>query len=176
MLEGAPITLSATAMVQPLPHRTILSLSAFQGQAPALSAALGVALPTTPRRIAQNGTDYLWSGPASWLVMPERPACLAEITAAASPFAAVTDQSDSRFLLRITGPRTRAALAKLVPIDLHDSAFAPDAVALTLAAHIGVTLWREAPESFVLACFRSYAAALHHAVTTATGEFAPVRG
>jgi heterotetrameric sarcosine oxidase gamma subunit len=82
----------------------------------------------------------------------------------------VTDQSDGHFLVRVKGPHAREILAKLVPIDLHESVFAPDAVAITLAAHIGIKIWRE-EDGFVVACFRSFAAALHHTLLEAANEF-----
>jgi heterotetrameric sarcosine oxidase gamma subunit len=58
-----------------------------------------------------------------------------------------------------------------VPIDLDERVFPPDAVALTLAAHIGVRLWREADGAFALACLRSFAHPLHHALQQAGEEF-----
>ena len=149
----------------------MVSLSAFKGKGAALGAALGVALPATPRRIRHDGADYFWAGPNVWLVISENAALFDELAAVAAPFAAITDQSDGHCILRVTGPHARAILAKLVPIDLHETAFAPDAVALTLAAHIGVKLWREADGAFALACFRSFAGALHHALCEAAAEF-----
>jgi sarcosine oxidase subunit gamma len=177
MLDAATPALSpATGTVQPVPHRAIVSLSAFKGQGPALSAALGVALPTTPRRVTHNGTTYLWSGPNAWLAISPSET-LFETLSPAAPHAALTEQSDGHFLFRVTGPHARAILAKLVPIDLHESVFPADAVALTLAAHLGVKLWRE-DDSFLLACFRSFAGALHHALLEASHEFEflPARG
>jgi sarcosine oxidase subunit gamma len=172
MLDAAQPSLSPTASVHLPAPRTLLSLAAYKGQRAALSEALGVALPTTPRRIVHNGTAYLWTGPDSWLAISETPAL--DLSAAA-PHAALTDQSDGHILLRVTGAHPRAILAKLVPLDLDPRAFPEDAVALTLAAQIGVKLWREG-EDFLLACFRSFAGALHHALLEAEAEFAPLRG
>jgi methylglutamate dehydrogenase subunit D len=176
MLEPSPNTLQSTSQVQPLPHRQIVSLAAFRGRQTALRQALAADLPSTPRRITQNGTTYLWSGPDTWLAISETPSLFQDICTEAQNLAAITEQSDGRSLIRVTGPHARAALAKLVPIDLHETAFPPDAVALTLAAHIGITLWREEYDSFVLACFRSYAGALHHALLEAAAEFETARG
>ncbi len=64
-------------------------------------------------------------------------------------------------------------LKKLLPIDIER--FAPDDVAITIAAHIGVRVWREG-DAYVLACFRSFAVALHHALAEAAAEFSPGRG
>jgi sarcosine oxidase subunit gamma len=141
-----------------MPHRRIFSIAVFRGREAALNAALGVELPVTPRRVG----DYLWSGPGTWLALAEPPD-LAGI-------AAVTEQGDGLFCFAVHGTHARMALAKLVPIDLHESAFAPDAVALTLAGHIGVRIWREG-EAFVLACFRSFAGALSDALEAACEAF-----
>jgi heterotetrameric sarcosine oxidase gamma subunit len=69
--------------------------------------------------------------------------------------------------LRICGPGTREALAKLIPIDLHPSAFPPDATALTLAGHISVQIWNT-PNGFELSCFRSYTETLYEALIEAS--------
>jgi heterotetrameric sarcosine oxidase gamma subunit len=178
MLEAATPSLKPTALVHPAAQRAIVSLSAFKGQGAALGDALGVALPSTPRRIRHNGADYLWAGPNAWLVISENPALFDELATVVAPFAAITDQSDGHCILRVIGPRSRALLAKLVPVDLYERSFAPDAVALTLAAHIGVKLWQEEDGAFALACFRSFAGALHHALLEAADEFetSPDRG
>lgn len=76
--------------------------------------------------------------------------------------ASVFDLTDSRVVLEIGGPRIRDALAKMLPIDLHSSVFRTGDVAVTIASHIGVTLWRmadaqtaDAPQ-YRLAVARSY--------------------
>lgn len=178
MLEATMPSLKPTALVHPAAQRSIASLSAFKGQGAALGKALGAALPSTPRRIRHNGADYFWAGPNSWLVVSENPALFDEFSAIAAPFAAITDQSDGHCIFRVIGPQSRTILAKLVPIDLHERSFAADAVALTLAAHIGVKLWQEDDGAFALACFRSFAGALHHALLESSAEFetSPDRG
>jgi sarcosine oxidase subunit gamma len=155
--------------VQALEPRSIVSLAAFKGQAAALNQALGVTLPLTPRRITADNLTYLWSGPGVWLAIgPAAP----DLAAKTSNIAAFTDQSDGQTLFKISSPSARAILAKLVPIDLHESIFPADAVALTIAAHIGIRLWRE-DDGFILSCFRGFAGALHHALSEAAAEFEP---
>jgi heterotetrameric sarcosine oxidase gamma subunit len=168
MLEAALSPFPSTAFVHVLGPRPMVSLAAFKGQNAALNEALGVELPRTPRRITAPNLIYLWSGPDSWLAIG--PDAL-ELGKKIAHLAAITDQSDGQSLFRISGPFARAILGKLVPIDLHESAFPPDGVALTRAAHIGIRLWRE-EDSFVLGCFRSFAGSLHLALTEAAAEFA----
>ena len=169
MLEAAKSPYPSTAFVQPQEPRGVVSLMAFKSQATALNQALGIELPLPPRRITAGDTTYLWSGPNTWLAIGPTVATLEQKTA---QLAAFTDQSDGQSLFRIAGPFARAILAKLVPIDLHESVFPPDGAALTLAGHIGIRLWRE-EDSFVLTCFRGFAGALYHALTEAAAEFEP---
>ena len=165
MLEAVSFSYSATPMVSTAPMRTLTSLAAFKNAVPALEAALGVVLPVTPVSIMVENVLYLWSGPNTWLAVGEVPR-LAE----ARPYAAITDQTDGRAVFYIAGPHSTAALAKLVPIDLHETIFPSNGTALTLAGHISVQLWREG-EVFALACFRSFAQSLYESLIEACREF-----
>jgi sarcosine oxidase subunit gamma len=158
MLEAFEPAFPAHPMLSALPYRRMFSIAVYSGQEAALNAALGVVLPVTPLRVE----DYLWAGPGTWLALKDLP----DLTG----LAAVAEQSDGLCCFAVTGPFARAALAKLLPIDLHESAFAPDTVALTLAGHIGVRVWRE-DQKFVLAGFRSFVGALHAALVLACQDF-----
>jgi sarcosine oxidase subunit gamma len=149
------------------PPRGIVSIAAFNG-----AETFGLPLPTTPRRIEHDGVTYLWSGPGAWLAIADDPALESRIATAVAAKAAVTDQSDGRVILTVTGPHAAAILAKLVPIDLHPTAFPPDASALTLAGPITVQIWRR-EAGFHLACFRGFAESLGHALVQASQEFLP---
>jgi sarcosine oxidase subunit gamma len=163
MLEAASIIFPAHPLIQPVKHRSIVSIAALGGQP--------LPLPATARRITDGGTQYVWSGPNAWLAISENTVLFQELSERFGAVAALTDQSDGLTSFRVIGPQARAALAKLVPIDLHDSAFPPDAAAITLAGHIGVRIWQEDDGAFCLTCFRSFAQALHHALVQAVQEF-----
>jgi len=150
-------------MIETLPPRRAASLAAYTTTLPALQVALGLNLPLIPVWVMHDDMRFLWSGKDSWLVLDADAAVLA---ARAGANAAITDQSDGFAHFAIAGPQAREILAKIVPIDLHESAFAEDAVALTIAAHIGIRIWRE-DETFRLCCFRSFGSALHHALAEA---------
>ncbi|TAJ34552.1 sarcosine oxidase subunit gamma family protein, partial [Bosea sp. (in: a-proteobacteria)] len=104
--------------------------------------SLGLALPTAPRIVSSAGHDVIWSGPDQWLLRArsrgEMPSLIAEL----ARYAAVSDQSDARAALRLSGPHLRDALAKGAMIDLHPAAFAVGDAAATSVAHLGVQLWR----------------------------------
>ncbi len=60
--------------------------------------------------------------------------------------ASVFDQSGSRVLLELRGPRVREVLAKGVSIDLHPRAFKAGDLAVTTASHLAVHLWQVSDE------------------------------
>jgi len=86
-------------------------------------------------------------------------------------FAAVSDQSDARLVLRLSGPKLRDVLAKGVPIDLHPNVFKPGDVATTLVAYIGVQLDRIDEASFQLTAPRSMAGSLWSWLSASAAEF-----
>lgn len=155
MLEASYPVLAATAAITPLPFRRICSLASPR--------AGGLDLPGPGTRRG----NIIWNGANSWLVLDEDEASLAARTQGA-----VTGQSDGLFLFAIYGPSAREILKRLVPIDLRAQVFPEDAAAITHAAHIGVRIWRE-ERGFILACFRSFADALYHALREAEEAVMP---
>jgi sarcosine oxidase subunit gamma len=124
----------------------LATLIAAPGEAPTLSQAvegrLGIALPTTPKIVSNASHDAIWSGPDNWLLRTATRDGFGDLLNALSAQAAVSDQSDARAALRLSGPHVRDVLAKGVMLDLHPAAFAVGDTALTSIAHIGVHLWR----------------------------------
>ena len=87
-------------------------------------------------------------------------------------FASICDQSDSRIVLELAGPRVRDVLAKGVPIDLHPDRFRAGDVAVTLVGHVGVQLWcNSAAPDYRLAVARSYFSSLWHWLAASAAEF-----
>lgn len=76
----------------------------------------------------------------------------------------LTDQSDSWVMLRISGKKSRNALARTCPIDLHPSVFSPGSVTRTLMEHMGVVIICEAEGVYTLMALRSYAESFLHAL------------
>ena len=138
----------------------------------------GMDLPAGPKLSAASGVVFAGTGPGAWLAMAERGgnAFAAKLMSDLHGVASVSDQSDGYVLIRLTGPRVRDALSKLVPIDLHPRAFKTGDVAATVASHIGVTLWRPADQPdaghmFEVAMFRSLARSFWHALADAAAEY-----
>jgi sarcosine oxidase subunit gamma len=160
MLEAQTLNLPASEHVQLAPWRGIAGIAAYRHAEPELHQVL--TLPVTPHYfVSVAGAIFLWSGPATWLAISEEPGLEARIARVVGSLAAVTDQSDGKVIFRVKAPR--ASLQKLVQIDLHESVFAPNSTALTLAGHIPVQIW-QAAGAFEFCCFRSFAESLYHSL------------
>jgi methylglutamate dehydrogenase subunit D len=148
--------------------------NAAQRLSEAALAAFGVPLPTTPRAMPGRGVTFLWVGPAQWIVEAAAGAQELEefLGAAFGELASVCEQSDSRIVLEVAGPRVRDVLAKGLPIDLHPERFGTGDVALTAVAHVGVQLRQitDAP-SYRLAVARSYFGSFWHWLASSAAEF-----
>lgn len=155
---------------------------ARKGQSAALAARVterfGLDLPQGPRRAAHGDIAFIGTGPDAWLVTREAagnalaPALEAELLGLAS----VIDQTDGYAVLRLTGPKLRATLAKGVTLDLDPRVFRVGDAAVTVVSHIGVTLWRldDAPDGapvFEATVFRSLARDFWHWLSDSSGEF-----
>jgi heterotetrameric sarcosine oxidase gamma subunit len=162
----------------------IASLSVRHGQRAALqervAAHFGLALPDDARRVTAGPISAAGTGPGTWLLARDHGGnmLISELKSVVGDTASVADQSDAYAILRLTGPALRETLAKLVPLDLHPRAFKVGDVAATLAAQIGVLLWRiedgaDGHPVVELAVYRSMAASLWHAVCGAVPGHSP---
>jgi heterotetrameric sarcosine oxidase gamma subunit len=142
-----------------------------------LQSHFNCALPASPRRTCGNDIALLGIGPGSWLAMRENSGN--DLASALKPilgtFAAISDQSDAYGVFRLRGPHVRAALSKLVPIDIHDRAFKEGDVAESIAGHVGILFWRldDAAGSpvFDIAVARSVSVSLRHTLVQSAAEF-----
>lgn len=139
----------------------ITAVLARKGQAQALMQQTGIL--NAPRRSGVNGITALGIGPGRWLLLGMTPPQL-------SGLASLSDHSDGYAVFEVWGPRVRDALAKGVPLDLHQSVFTDD-VAVTIIAHIGAIVWQSAPDRFSIAVFRSYAGSFWHWLAASAAEF-----
>lgn len=140
-----------------------------------LEQAFGTPVSTLGPRRAAMGPDLelLWSGPDRYLAgIAEDTDLEARLQAACGPTAAVIDQSDGRFALRLSGPAVRRTLAKGLTLDLHPRAFAVGETALTMLAHLNVQLTRVGTDStFDLIASRASAGNVWHWLEASAGEF-----
>lgn len=134
---------------------------------------LGVDALGLRRMACGHGLDIAWTGPDRWLVLTEADEVLEErLAEALRGLAAVVDQSDGRFLLRLRGGAVRACLAKGVAIDLHPRVFRPLDTAPVWLSHLAAQLSRrEDGESYDLIGPRAAAGDLWHWLVASAGEF-----
>jgi sarcosine oxidase subunit gamma len=138
----------------------------------------GIDLPHGPYRAAAGGVAFAGTGPETWLATQEQGGnnFAASLKVEIGSAAAVSDHSDGYAILRLTGPKLRDALAKIIPIDVDPRAFNPGDVAATIASHMGATLWRieDAPDGapvFEIAVFRSLAGSFWYSLSESAAEF-----
>lgn len=159
------------------PDIAFASVIARRGQREALASAIqatfGLALPDGPRSSRKDGVMFSGVGPDQWIASAENTGDFAaSLRERIGAFAVVADQSDSRLVLHLSGPRVRDVLAKGVPVDLHPRAFKTGDVASTLVAHIGVQIdmLDDAP-IFQLTAPRSMAGSFWSWLTASAAEF-----
>jgi heterotetrameric sarcosine oxidase gamma subunit len=141
-LSGGAPGLNVTALA----GLGLASVIVRDGQGEALRSTMRVRWaiepPNTPRVGKGNGCDLVWSGPGQWLAVSGSQDIAVSLAAELGGIAAVTDQSDGRAMLRISGPRARDVLAKGCAVDLHSRVFRTGDAALTAIAYVGVHLWQ----------------------------------
>ena len=170
------------------PYRGIVGVRAKPGDTAvmaALEAAIGFALPQAANTTTASADALaLWLGPDEWWIVnpgpaPESGPTLAATlrTAMAGRRGAVTDVSESRTCVRISGPRARDLLCKGMPLDLHSRAFATGRCAQSHLAKAGVLLHLVADKggldgpTFELYVLRSFAEYLWLWLEDAAAEY-----
>jgi sarcosine oxidase subunit gamma len=140
-----------------------------------LKRDFGLSLPEPGKCSVTERFAWAWSAPGQWLASAEgvdRSAFERNLRDALSSLASVSNQSDGRTVIRISGGRARDVLAKGVPMDLHPSMFRPGDAASTIVAHINVHFWQlDASPTYEFAVFRSFAAAFWHFLTESSAEY-----
>jgi len=156
--------------------RALVSVIARKGKAQSLTSAVkqafGIDLPDKPQLARGKSVSFLWSGHQHWLAVADEDDLMSKLTRELAGLASLSDQSDSRVIVGLSGVAARQTLAKLVPIDLHPRAFRPNDTALTLFGHIAgqITQIDDAP-TYELMAPRSFADSFVHDVLAAGAEF-----
>jgi methylglutamate dehydrogenase subunit D len=175
----------------PMPSIRLLELTGFslalvmarRGRwAETASAALrwyGVEPPTRPAAVTCRTATLIWSGPHQFMALSPDTG-LGSVDALRANFvraASVSEQSDGRSLIQLSGPRVRDCLAKLCSADLHEQVFPAGAAATISIAHSAVNMWRCADGAdrhpvFNILLFASFAESVWHTVVEAAAEYA----
>lgn len=140
-------------LLRPAPD---LARLALRGDASALGAAFGLALPTQPCRAVQTeGRSALWLGPDEWLLLAPPGTLDASVPVAD---AAVVDVGHRQVGLLLEGPGAADALAVGCPLDLHPTAFPVGMCTRTVFGKAEIVLWRQDTARFHVEVWRSFAA------------------
>ena len=156
----------------------LASVQARAGQeasaAAAVAQAFGACLPDAPGIVAGSDMSFIWSGRGHWLALsrPTGTGIEARLADPLQGLVAVCDQSDSRIMLEVRGPKVREVLAKGVSLDLHSSVFRMGDAALTSVSHMSLQFWQtdEAP-AYRLLVARSYFQSFWRWLASAAAEY-----
>jgi sarcosine oxidase subunit gamma len=158
----------AGVLMSEIGHRTIVNVRGTASD-PAFSSAIqtatGLALPAAANTVTTAGSWHIiWLGPNEWWITgPDGEAeSLIEALRAnfAGQHATACDVSESRAIIRLTGPRARDVLMRGVTLDLHPREFRVGRCAQTglSRANALIHLVDDAPtfELYVLKSFSDY--------------------
>lgn len=137
--------------------------------------AYGKAPPARPHAVEADGAVLVWSGPDQFQILAPRGSAVEKARTVFAGVASLSEQSDARSLLRVTGPSARDMLAKVCSLDLETDVFPVGAAAITFIDHTSVNLWRSADVEgeavFHLLVFGTFAESLWHTLLDSGAEF-----
>ena len=143
--------------------------------AAALTKRTGQSITNAPKRVTGNGLAITGVAPGQWLALAEpasAPGIIGELQRTLADIAAVTEQSDSRVVLEISGPNARDTLAKGIQIDLDPRAFHIGDAAQTMASHLNLHLALIDPTpTFELIGMATFAGSLWSWLSSSAAEF-----
>jgi sarcosine oxidase subunit gamma len=149
-------------------HRAIINIRGNPGDlvfSTSVKVATGADLPLAANTVsAADDLRVLWLGPNEWWVVAPDAKRAELIERLRQSFAgqhtAVTDVSESRTVITLSGPAARDLLARGISLDLHPRAFGPGQCVQTGMAKANVVLHQidDAPsyEIYVLKSFSDY--------------------
>jgi methylglutamate dehydrogenase subunit D len=160
------------------PALSIIQVAAWTEQADAVVAGIEQAAGVRPDRSACRATQAgdtgaLWLGPDRWLIVEKESRDLdAAIRATVSEEqAAITDQSHSRSVLRISGPQSRNVLRKGTTQDVDPSQFNSGDVRTTSLFHMNAVIHCVGDDSFDIYVARSFGHSFYEVICHAATEY-----
>ena len=140
-----------------LPPAERISLRAPAASVAALSKALGVKLPQTPKSSASKaGRTALWLGPDEWLVIDEASNDPMADLASTKVLHSAVGISHRNVGIAVSGPAAAATVNSGCPQDLSLAAFPGGACSRTVLGKSEIVLWRTAEDEFRVECWRSF--------------------
>jgi sarcosine oxidase subunit gamma len=149
---------SATVRLTAAPAATRIALRAPAGSLKALSSALGVTVPSSPKTSGRKGgRAALWLGPDEWLVIDESGADLMGALTKADVLHSAIDVSHRNVAIIVSGPGAEATISAGCPQDLSLDAFPVGACSRTIFGKAEIVLFRTEDDTFRVECWRSFA-------------------
>jgi sarcosine oxidase subunit gamma len=140
-----------------LPPAERISLSAPPTSVAALSKALGVALPQTPKTaVTKDRRSALWLGPDEWLVIDEAGKDPLADCAGVKALHSAVGISHRNIAIAVSGPAAATTVNAGCPQDLSLTAFPVGACSRTVLGKIEIVLVRTAEDGFRVECWRSF--------------------
>lgn len=159
-----PVTIGTVTLTE-APMVPVWAILPFRGKAHGLDAALqkahGLTFPEPGLCHDAKGLRLAWSGLDQAFLIGSAP------DKSLGQHAALIDQSDAWTHLRIEGEQSRAALARLVPIDLSPAACPKGSARRTLLGHMPTLILHPGGDRFEVLLFRSMAQSAVHDLTLA---------
>jgi methylglutamate dehydrogenase subunit D len=148
---------------------TLTQVVGFSRSFEAALAEVAGSLPeSNDRSIESKGRTVFRIGPqAFWFVGPEKD----DLGSRLAESAVVTPLSNSRTRISVEGRAARQVLLKGIPIDLHESSFAPGRFAMTGLHHTPVLLHCISPARFEIYAMRTFALSIWEWLEDAALEF-----
>jgi sarcosine oxidase subunit gamma len=149
---------SSAAQLAAAPNAARASIRAYPDAVGALSAALGVSLPTKPKTSSTNaGITAMWLGPDEWLLIGPDGTDFVALAAKSNVFHSAVDVSHRNVGIIVSGPGARVAIASACPHDLTDASFPVGACTRTVFGKMEIVLHRESEQLYRVECWRSFA-------------------
>ena len=177
--HGAATAAPLVIREMPLAAATVI---AGRGQAATIVAKATAAFGSAPVdgsvTVTAGDLDFVGIGPGRWLVLApgDGEALVARLEGALAPEASIVDQSGGQVVFAVDGAASAEMLTKLLTIDLDAQVFPVGSAATTIAAHVGVTLWRTGADSWTFVVGRSYAVACERALVASAAEYGVTLG
>jgi sarcosine oxidase subunit gamma len=157
----------------------LATVAVRKGKAEALAAAVraayGTGLPSDSTVATGPTVAFMGMAPGQCFAVSEtlaNGALADDLTAKLAGLASITDQSDGRAVVRISGLRARDVLAKGLPIDLHPGVFRAGSAATSTIGHMGVQVWQvDDVPTYDIAVFRGFAGSFLRWITSSAAEF-----
>lgn len=155
-LDVAPVSTAGT-MLAPHDPGPITAIALFPGAEKVLAKglkSLGLSFPAPGTVVESGAARLVWTGRDQAFLMGVAPPSLEGC--------AMTDQTDGWAGFCLSGPGAVDVLARLVALDLRETAFPVGRTARTGLNHMSMVLIRTAAEVFELYVFRSMARSAWH--------------